>query len=69
MALAQKLGLRTVAEGVETEHQAQWLARLDCDELQGYLFSQPSAPQDLENWWQGRVAGSPVGITPGSAAP
>lgn len=69
VALAQKLGLRTVAEGVETEHQAQWLARLGCDELQGYLFSQPCAPQDLENWWQGRVAGPPAGLTPGSAAP
>ncbi len=69
VALAQKLGLRTVAEGVETDHQAQWLARLGCDELQGYLFSQPCAPQDLENWWQGRVAGPPAGLTPGSAAP
>ena len=69
VALAQKLGLRTVAEGVETDHQAQWLARLGCDELQGYLFSQPCAPQDLENWWQGRVARPPAGLIPGSAAP
>lgn len=69
VALAQKLGLRTVAEGVETDHQAQWLARLGCDELQGYLFSQPCAPQDLESWWQGRVAGPPAGPIPGSAAP
>lgn len=69
VALAQKLGLRTVAEGVETEHQAQWLTRLGCDELQGYLFSQPCAPQALEGWWQGRLADRPADLTPGSAAP
>ncbi len=41
IALAQGLHLRTVAEGVETEAQADCLIELGCDFLQGYLFSPP----------------------------
>lgn len=37
--LARKLGLRTVAEGVETETQRAMLRALGCDELQGFLFA------------------------------
>ena len=69
VALAQKLGLRTVAEGVETEPQARWLTRLGCDELQGYLFSEPRTPQVLEDWWRTRAPGPAGRLTPGSAAP
>ncbi|WP_326537038.1 putative bifunctional diguanylate cyclase/phosphodiesterase [Pseudorhodoferax sp.] len=43
IALAHKLGLRVVAEGVETEAQRQALAARDCDLFQGYLFSRPLA--------------------------
>ncbi len=41
ISLGQALGLRTVAEGVETEAQAAFLVRNGCDELQGYLFGRP----------------------------
>jgi len=41
IALAHKLGLKVVAEGVETEDQARALAERDCDIFQGYLFSKP----------------------------
>ena len=39
--MAQALGLRTTAEGVETEVQRQFLLEQGCDEGQGYLFSRP----------------------------
>jgi len=41
VSLAHNLGLPVVAEGVETEAQARHLARLGCDELQGFHFSRP----------------------------
>ena len=41
--LASRLGIRTTAEGVETEHQAALLRAEGCDELQGFLFS-PALP-------------------------
>ncbi|KRD42432.1 diguanylate cyclase [Acidovorax sp. Root275] len=69
VALAQKLGLRTVAEGVETEYQAAWLARQGCDEFQGYLFSQPCTPEALEQVLRERNLPPAGGLTPGSAAP
>ena len=41
VALGQALGLRIVAEGVETDRQQDFLTRLGCDSLQGYLLGQP----------------------------
>lgn len=41
ISLAQTLRLKVVAEGVETEQQAQLLRLLRCDQAQGYLFSPP----------------------------
>jgi EAL domain-containing protein (putative c-di-GMP-specific phosphodiesterase class I) len=43
VAMAHNLLLGVVAEGVETEAQAQSLRELECEELQGYLFS-PAVP-------------------------
>lgn len=56
--LAHALGLKVVAEGVETQDQADILAQLHCDELQGFLFARPMAEQTLLNWLQQR--GKPV---------
>jgi EAL domain-containing protein (putative c-di-GMP-specific phosphodiesterase class I) len=36
-----------IAEGVETEAQAEMLKRLDCDEGQGYLFARPQPPAEI----------------------
>lgn len=41
IAMAHGLGLRVVAEGVETEQQLKQLATQNCEYAQGYLFSQP----------------------------
>ena len=41
IGLARSLKMKTVAEGVETEHQRQILQELGCDSYQGYLFSKP----------------------------
>ena len=48
--LAHALGLRVVAEGVETERQRDVLLGLGCDELQGYLFARPMPAQMLTVW-------------------
>ena len=45
IVLGQSLGFTVVAEGVETESQLAVLRELDCDVVQGYLFSRP-APAD-----------------------
>ena len=41
------LGLRVVAEGIETVAQRDYLTRIGCDEGQGYLFSRPVPPEEL----------------------
>lgn len=40
--------LKVVAEGVETEEQANLLRLLKCDEFQGYLFSRPVLREDMD---------------------
>jgi len=47
MNIAKGLGLRVVAEGVETIGQAEFLRSLDCDVHQGFLYSQPLSAQDF----------------------
>jgi EAL domain-containing protein (putative c-di-GMP-specific phosphodiesterase class I) len=47
VSLAKSLELKVVAEGVETQEQAQILRLLRCDEMQGYLFSPPVAENAL----------------------
>lgn len=48
--LGRNLGLSVVAEGVEDERQAQILHALGCPLAQGYLFSRPLSPEDLQAW-------------------
>ncbi|MFL6674229.1 MAG: putative bifunctional diguanylate cyclase/phosphodiesterase [Massilia sp.] len=48
--LGHNLGLSIIAEGVEDERQAQILRELGCPLAQGFLFSQPLAPQALVDW-------------------
>ena len=59
VGIAKGFNLDLVAEGVETDLQRRVLARLGCEEMQGYLFARPTAAPDeaLVNEWQ-RVMGS-----------
>lgn len=45
--LSRSFSLKLVAEGVETEAQAQWLASQGCEEVQGFLFARPMTVEDF----------------------
>ena len=51
ISLAHSLGLKVVAEGVETEFQKAMLRELQCDEIQGYLVCHPLPRDQLDAWW------------------
>jgi EAL domain-containing protein (putative c-di-GMP-specific phosphodiesterase class I) len=46
--LGKNLGMKVLAEGVETQEQLELLAKWGCDEYQGYLFSKPLPVEDFE---------------------
>lgn len=48
VAMSHSLGLRVVAEGVETAEQLEVLTEIGCESAQGYLFSRPVTPQEVE---------------------
>lgn len=48
IAMAQKLGLKVIAQGVENSAQRDLLARAGCDYAQGYLFSKPVPAEEFE---------------------
>ncbi|MFN3988558.1 MAG: EAL domain-containing protein [Rhodocyclaceae bacterium] len=61
IALGRRLGMRTLAEGVEDEAQLRTLAELGCDEGQGYLFGRPMAYDAFREWlaqWPHGIAAS-----------
>ena len=55
IALARSLGLRVIAEGVETLRQMEVLHRLGCGVMQGFLFSRAVPPDDLQVWLEQTV--------------
>ncbi|MDS4011719.1 MAG: EAL domain-containing protein [Defluviicoccus sp.] len=56
VTLASGLGLRTIAEGIETPAQSRILGELGCEEGQGYLFARPMPAADFRSWTSTRVA-------------
>ncbi|MEY4748437.1 MAG: hypothetical protein RIQ60_651 [Pseudomonadota bacterium] len=64
IALARSLGLRVVAEGVETAVQMTELQGLGCQLMQGYLFGAPMAPDEVVAWWQQASSRPRLGLAP-----
>jgi diguanylate cyclase (GGDEF)-like protein len=58
--MAGVLGMRTVAEGVETERELAIIRQISCDEVQGYLVARPMPLPKLKDWLAGRPITGPV---------
>ncbi len=52
IALSHSLGLRCVAEGVETPAQFNFLRAHGCEEAQGFLIAHPLTEAELRSWWR-----------------
>jgi predicted signal transduction protein with EAL and GGDEF domain len=60
LGIAQRLGMQTVAEGVETEDDWHLLRELGCDYAQGYFIAKPMASDRVPAWlsdWNARYVG------------
>lgn len=53
--LARKLGVGTIAEGVETPAQLSRLRELGCDTVQGFLYAHPMPASELPDWYANRT--------------
>ncbi|HCY63917.1 MAG TPA: GGDEF domain-containing response regulator [Oxalobacteraceae bacterium] len=53
VSLARNLGLDMIAEGVETQHQLDFLLSCGCAEMQGYLFSRPAPAEEIQELLDG----------------
>lgn len=50
ISMAKQLNLRVVAEGVERKEQVEFLKIIGCDEIQGFFYSKPLAPEEFERY-------------------
>jgi EAL domain-containing protein (putative c-di-GMP-specific phosphodiesterase class I) len=61
VVLGKNLHYQIVAEGVETEAQANYLRGLGCDFVQGFLYAKPMPEHELQQWVQARAEVTPAG--------
>jgi diguanylate cyclase (GGDEF)-like protein len=59
LLLANTLNLHTVAEGVETLQQRDFLVSNTCEAIQGYLFAKPMPVDDFKKYWQAEKRDTP----------
>lgn len=52
ISMAHSLGLQTIAEGVETIEQLNFLHEQGCDEVQGYYYNEPLLPEEFERFYK-----------------
>ena len=55
--LARKLGIETVAEGIEAPEQVDFLRSIGCDLVQGYVYARPMPAEELDAWMRARHGG------------
>ncbi|MEE0132794.1 MAG: EAL domain-containing protein [Treponema sp.] len=60
MEMSEKLGIKTVAEGIETQEQLDYLGEISCDIIQGYIFSMPLEVSEFELWLDSLTNRKPV---------
>ncbi len=60
IAMAHRLRLKVVAEGVETAEQLAFLRQEGCDEAQGYYFARPMPADEFLRWFQTRSTADPA---------
>jgi len=54
--VARSLGMRTVAEGIETQSQLDAVRAQQCDKAQGYFYSRPLPAEDLMEWLESKTS-------------
>jgi EAL domain-containing protein (putative c-di-GMP-specific phosphodiesterase class I) len=66
--LARNLGLRVIAEGVETQETWSRLEEFGCHGAQGFFLSPPLPPHELADWLAGHAAGEAGATSVGRGA-
>lgn len=57
--MCKRLNIKTVAEGIETKEQVDFLKKIKCDMIQGYYFSKPISVDDFEKKYLQKIPLSP----------
>ena len=60
ITMAHGMGMRVIAEGVETEEQATLLRNLGCDQMQGYYLSFPLLANEFLDYYLASIGLSPT---------